>query len=150
MGVLIEQVCSSKEFWQVSGLSLEKKKPVYCSNPPSFVFKLNTVEECMFTSGQLKFCLRNKTQTMVHFAGPFLRLNFLCSIFESRDNGNSPKLLFCMGYLCRMNVLLFFRVGCLKSSSHVSELFSSVCPGCLENEADVFNRGVKSRSGDFS
>lgn len=36
----------------------KKMEPVYCSNPFSFL-KLNAVKGCMFTSGQLKFCLRN-------------------------------------------------------------------------------------------
>lgn len=67
---------------------LGQKEPVYCSNPPSFLFKYNG--GCMFTSGQFKLCLRDtfsaKPQTRA-----LPELSFPCCISDSINSGNSSR-----------------------------------------------------------
>lgn len=127
---------------------LGQKEPVYCSNPPSFLFKYSG--GCVFTSGQFKVCLKStfsaKPQTRGSSWPEFSVLHLWLHEQWQLKQGFMWKKQNC-SFTAHPAL---FGMGWLKSSSYISELFSSGFPGCLEHEADALNWGGKNRSGDMS
>lgn len=104
----------------------------------------------MFTSGQFQLCLGNTFSAKPQTRGPSWA-EFSVLHLWSHEQWQFKQVFLWAKQNCSFTVHpALFGMGWLKSSSYISELFSSGFPGCLEHEADALNWGGKNRAGDMS